>query len=283
MLGTRLAVVSILALAVAAPAEARTDRVPGLKFSGEFRQGALVVGRAPKGAKAVRLNGIPVRLAPDRRFMLAFGRDAASGARVAVTLADGSVATERRRVARRSYRVESLPTLKPPVPERMSPAELARRRIELAKLRRARAAGGDHLDWQQRFRWPARGRISGVYGSRRILGGVPGRTHYGVDVAAPVGTPVTAPAGGVVTLAEDDFSIEGGIVILDHGYGLASTFLHLSRLDVRRGERVGRGEPIGAVGSTGRATGPHLHWAVQRGRIRVDPQLLVGPMPDGKA
>ena len=127
--------------------------------------------------------------------------------------------------------------------------------------------------------WPATGRISGVYGSQRFYNGTPGNPHYGVDIARPMGTPVHAPGPGVVTLAEPDLFYSGGTIILDHGYGLSSSFLHMSQIDVRVGDVLETGDIMGAIGATGRATGPHLDWRMSWFNQRVDPQLLVPPMP----
>jgi murein DD-endopeptidase MepM/ murein hydrolase activator NlpD len=129
------------------------------------------------------------------------------------------------------------------------------------------------------FRWPVRGRISGVYGSQRFYNGTPGSPHYGVDIAVPTGTPVHAPAAGRVTLAEPDLFYSGGTVILDHGYGLSSSFLHMSEVSVAVGDTLDAGDLIGAVGATGRATGAHLDWRMSWRDRRVDPQRLVPPMP----
>ena len=130
-----------------------------------------------------------------------------------------------------------------------------------------------------RSRLPATGRISGVYGSQRVYNGTPGSPHYGVDVAVPTGHPVRAPGPGRVTLAEPDLFYSGGTVILDHGYGLSSSFLHMSALHVKVGDEVSTGDLIGEVGATGRATGPHLDWRMSWLNQRIDPQLLVPAMP----
>ena len=151
----------------------------------------------------------------------------------------------------------------------------ARRPAELAKLKAARAGVTAADGWSQPFTWPASGRVSGVYGSQRILGGVAAAPHAGVDLAVPAGTPVVAPAAGIVRLAEGPFTLEGNVVLLDHGYGLISAFLHLSRIDVAAGQYLRQGERIGLSGATGRATGPHLHWGMTWGPVRIDPALLV--------
>jgi murein DD-endopeptidase MepM/ murein hydrolase activator NlpD len=129
------------------------------------------------------------------------------------------------------------------------------------------------------FEWPALGPISGVYGSQRYYNGTAGNPHYGVDVAVPVGTPVYAPAAGVVTLAEPDLLFSGGTIILDHGFRLSSAFLRLSNVLVEVGQEIDIGDLIGEVGATGRATGAHLDWRMNWRSHRIDPQLLVPPMP----
>ena len=129
------------------------------------------------------------------------------------------------------------------------------------------------------WQWPAKGRISGVYGSQRILNGKPRQPHYGIDIAAPTGTPVVAPADAVVTLVHDDMYYTGGTIILDHGHGLTSAMLHMHTIAVRVGDRLRKGDPIGTVGKSGRATGPHLDWRINLFEARLDPALLVPPMP----
>ncbi len=146
-------------------------------------------------------------------------------------------------------------------------------RAQAARARCSQTAG-----WRNEFIWPARGRISGRFGSQRIYRGEPGSYHGGVDVAAPTGSPVVAPADGVVVLAAPGFSLEGNLVIVDHGFGLSSSFLHLSRIDVSEGQTIRQGERIGAVGATGRATGPHLHWALTWNGAKLDPERVVPAM-----
>jgi murein DD-endopeptidase MepM/ murein hydrolase activator NlpD len=247
-------------------------------FQGTISQGGLLIGTAPAGAASLSLDGKPIAMAADRRFLIGFGRDAGSSAVIEAVLRDGRRVREELRIASRQWEIQSLPTLKrgtTPTPE-----FLARRKIELDRIGAARAMRSESNGWRERFIWPATGRISGVFGSQRIYAGEPGAPHSGVDVARPTGTPFTAPADGVVILAaEAPFTLEGNLLMIDHGMGLNSAFLHLSRIDVRVGERVTRGQMLGAIGATGRATGPHLHWGMMWNGVRIDPELLVGPMP----
>jgi len=245
-----------------------------LELEGTPAQGGLVFGRVPGWADGLLLDGKPVRISSDDRFMIAFGRNAPPAAVLEVLAGGQPRGRMRLSVAPRAWPVENLPGVaKTPVPQ---PEFEAIRARELARIRAARARSLDQLDWQKPFTWPARGRVSGVFGSQRILGGVAADPHAGVDIAVAEGTPVLAPQGGTVTLASPPtFSLEGNLVILDHGYGLSSAFLHLSRVDVRAGQRVEQGQPVGLSGRTGRASGPHLHWAMMWNGVRFDPQSVL--------
>jgi murein DD-endopeptidase MepM/ murein hydrolase activator NlpD len=251
-------------------------------FQGSQTQGGLLIGTAPPGAVMVLLDGKPVELASDGRFLIGFGRDAAPEALVEARLADGESLREPLRIAPRAWDIQSLPAL--PRGTTPTPEFLRRRAAEMARINAARAIHTDSQGWRQPFLWPVTGPISGVFGSQRIYAGEPGAPHGGVDIARPAGAPIVAPADGVVILAaEAPFTLEGNLLMIDHGMGLSSAFLHLSRIDVREGEHVTRGQRIGAIGATGRATGPHLHWGMKWRDARVDPQLLAGPMPGGTA
>ena len=255
-------------LIAAAPAAIVLSDTPG--------QGAVLTGSVPVGA-TLQLDGQPVAVAPDGRFLIAFDRDAGPSATLTATLPDGQRLVRSLSVAPRAWRIERLPTL----PRISQPsAEFQRRRApELAQINAARDKSTDAQGWRQRFAWPVRGRISGLFGSQRIYAGEPGAYHSGVDVARPTGTPVAAPADGVVILAAaSPFTLEGNLLMIDHGMGLNSAFLHLSRIDVKPGDRVRQGQVVGAIGATGRATGPHLHWSMKWHDARIDPLLLAGPM-----
>ncbi len=246
-------------------------------LQGAIEQGGLAFGTVPAGTIRLTFDGKPVAIAADRRFIIAFDRDQGPQAILSATLADGGIRSRTLAIRPRSWQIESLPTL--PRGTTPTPEFLARRAKEIAQITAARAIDSHSEGWRQRFIWPARGRISGVFGSQRIYAGEPGAYHSGVDVAQPTGTPVVAPADGVVILAAaSPFSLEGNLLMIDHGMGLNSAFLHLSRIDVQAGQAVRQGQPIGAIGMTGRATGPHLHWAIKWRDARIDPAPLAGVM-----
>ena len=248
-----------------------------LKLSGSFTQGGLVTGQVEPGSR-VRFLDRNVRVSPDGLFVIGFGRDFASHAEVTVVPPGGNEVSHRIDISKRKYRIQRINGL----PKKMvSPGEEAMKRIrrENAWIAKARARDTADLWFAKGFTWPAIGPVSGVYGSQRILNGEPRRPHFGVDVAMPTGTPVMAPADGVVVLAEKDLYFTGGTIMIDHGHGLTSVLMHLSRLEVSTGDVVRAGDDIGAIGATGRATGPHLDWRINWFNQRLDPQLLVPPMP----
>lgn len=274
------AIAALLALCLVSPLASVAAQAPSAVFQllDDPRQGALVRARAPAGAVALGLDGREVPLAADGRFLLGFDRDAAPTARLTARLADGREVTRVLTVAPRSWPLQNINMPRPtggPTPEYRRLRE-----GELVRIGAARAARAQTMGWAQRLIWPARGRISGRFGAQRIYrGGVPAAYHSGTDVAAGGGATVVAPADGVVTLAPPPmFSLEGNLVIIDHGMGLTSAFLHLSTARVRVGDVVRQGQPIGRVGATGRATGPHLHWSLVWNGARLDPQAVAGPM-----
>jgi len=255
---------------------ARADCV---ELAGSLVQGGLVWGAVAPGSR-VTLDGEALDVLADGTLFAGFDRDAPATAELVVS--GPGTCRQTLQVARREYniqRVEGVPqqTVTP------SAADLERIRREQALVDAARARRFERPDLLQGaldgFRWPAVGPISGVYGSQRVYNGSPGRPHYGVDVAMPTGTPVRAPAAGVVTLAEPDLFFSGGTVFLDHGYRFSSAFLHMSKILVAVGQEVSAGEVIGEIGATGRATGAHLDWRMNWRDRRIDPQLLAPPMP----
>ena len=248
-----------------------------LILEGNRVQGGLIQGKTVPGA-VVEVDGKPIRVSDEGIFLVGFGRDAPAATRVEARLPDGNKLTQTLRVAPREYQIQRIDGLPP---SKVKPPKKDWDRIarEAALAKKARRLDSPRTDFLAGFIWPLQGRISGVYGSQRILNGTPRRPHYGVDIAAPVGTRAMAPADGVVTLAHPDMFYSGGTLIMDHGHGLSSTFLHLHRILVEEGQRVRQGEPVAEVGATGRVTGPHLDWRMNLFTKRLDPQLLVNPVP----
>lgn len=243
-----------------------------LEIVGEWQQGAVLVGQVPKGT-TVEYNQRKLQLTRDGKFVIGLGRDAPAVAKI-TTISEGKSEIHEFSVKARTYniqRVEGVPQAT------VEPSKEQQERIAReAKLVSAARKADLSLDFfTQKFKWPLVGPISGVYGSQRVYNGVPGTPHMGLDIAKPVGALVKAPAGGVVTLVHPDMFLSGGTLILDHGQGLSSTFIHLSKILVKQGDRVKQGQDIALVGKTGRASGPHLHWAMNWFEERVDPQLLL--------
>lgn len=245
-----------------------------VRLAGRMAQGGLVFGETEPGAK-VKLDGDPVMVGKDGRFVIGFGRDSDLSALLLVTLQNGSVERVALKIEDRDFPVQRIDGLDQSKVSGFTEEQLKKIAADTEKKKAARTRTEEIAYWADGFEWPAKGRISGVFGSQRILNGEASKPHSGLDIAAPAGTTIRAPADGVVRLAEPDMYFEGGLVLLDHGYWIESAFMHMSRIDVTPGQLVKKGDPIGAVGATGRATGPHLHWSVKwTGRL-VDPQLLV--------
>ncbi|MBN8804266.1 MAG: peptidase [Sphingopyxis sp. 65-8] len=275
----------VAAPAAAAPSALTAPPVPkplpgpaDFSFRGSMIQGGTLIGRVPAGTRALTLDGAPVPIAADGAFLIAFDRDAPASQQLVATLSDGRTVTRTLSIAAGNWRIENINA--PYRGSASSDAEFERRRpAELAQIAAARASHVESDGWRQQFRWPATGRLSGFFGSQRVYQGKPGSYHSGTDIAVPAGTPFFAPADGVVVLAADaPFTLEGNLLIVDHGMGLTSAFLHCQRLDVKVGDRVTQGQQLGTVGATGRATGPHMHWGLKWRDARLDPGTLAGPM-----
>jgi len=252
-------------------------RPANFAFAGELTQGGWVKGTAPSGTRTLTLDGKPVAIAPDGSFFAAFDRDAGPVATLVATSRTGEQATRTLTISRRAWAIENVNIAR----RQAGPTEafLALRRPELARIDAARALQTDAQGWRQDFIYPVKARISGRFGSQRVYRGEPGAYHSGLDLAGGAGTPYVAPADGVVILvAERPFTLEGNLLMIDHGMGLNSAFLHSSAILVREGEHVKQGQVIGRIGATGRATGPHLHWSLKWNDARLDPILFTGPM-----
>jgi murein DD-endopeptidase MepM/ murein hydrolase activator NlpD len=246
-----------------------------IQLHNEPLQGALLFGTTSPGA-SLSLDGQLLQVDAEGRFVLGFGRDAKQTRLLHVRLKDGRQQQLVLQPRPRHYAIERIDGL-PPATVNPPPEVSARISAEAQQVAIARAGSRRSSDWATPFIWPAKGRISGVYGSQRVLNGEPKRPHYGVDVAAAAGTPVVVPAPGLVVLAEADLYYSGGTIIIDHGDHVSSTFMHMQSLAVSTGQRLEQGAVIGTIGATGRATGAHLDWRMNWRNERVDPRLLLEP------
>jgi len=259
-----------------APVAPATDQ--RVIFPTSVSQGALVFGKVPPGS-SVHYGARTLRVSSYGTVVFGVGRDEQGPIRIGVILPGPSrhdvaeLVTEIT-VTPRDWPVEHVNGV-PPKTVNPPPEIIARIEREQALVTAARLRDDERTDFAVPFQWPVEGRISGRFGNARVYNGQPGAGHSGMDIAAPTGTPVKAPASGVVTLAAPDLYLTGGTVLLDHGYGVSSNFLHLSRIDVKVGDRIEPGQVIGAVGATGRATGPHLHWGMNWFDVRIDPLLVL--------
>lgn len=245
-----------------------------LQVDGKARQGGLMRGLTPGRTAALTLDGQPVAYDEEGNFVIAFDRDAQATAVLVATLRDGRTQRLDLSVAPGDWRIERVNAS---ITGSATTEEFRQRRAgELARINGARARNVRSDGWRQSFAWPVRARISGVFGSQRIYRGVPGSYHSGLDLAGGAGTTYVAPADGVVVLAATSpFTLEGNLLIIDHGMGLNSAFLHSQSLLVKEGDVVKQGQPIGRIGATGRVTGPHLHWSMKWRDARIDPLLLL--------
>ena len=267
------ALAALLACIGIAPLRAQVQDDPRIVFPASVQQGAMVLGKVPPGS-IVTYAGRTLRTTGYGTVVLGIGRDEKGPASISVIRPDGSRETASVMVTPRDWpeqRVDGVPpaTVDPP------PAIAERIRREQARVAEARKRDDARADFAQAFVRPVEGRVSGRFGRARVYNGKPGSPHSGMDIAAAAGTPVKAPAAGIVTFADPDLYLTGGTLVIDHGHGISSNFLHLSRIDVKVGDRVEQGQAVAAVGSTGRSTGPHLHWGMNWFDVRIDPQLAL--------
>ncbi len=246
------------------------------QLQGELTQGALIRGQVEPGTR-LYLNGEPIKVSEQGVFVLGFGRDADVVQQLSWRRAGGQdEGAMQLQLSAREYEIQRITGVDK---KYVSPPQSVLDRIkeDNRKIREVRSESSARMDFMQPFIWPAEGPVSGVYGSQRYFNGVPKRPHFGLDIAAPVGAPVVAPAAGKIVLWEPDMYYSGGTLVIDHGYGITSTFIHLDAAEVEVGQEVAQGELVARVGKTGRVTGAHLDWRVNWMQVRLDPALLLPP------
>jgi len=273
-----LRLVLTFCLVCASGASLASDARDAIEFNRSFEQGAVIIGRVFPGTKVV-FDEKNLPISPEGYFVLGLDRDEPATAELQVDWVNGGEEVLSFPVKQREYQIQKIEGV-PKATVNPNPKQIKRSRQEAQLVWQAREHISDLQDYRSQFQWPLVGRITGVYGSQRFYNGEPRRPHYGIDIARPKGTQVQAPAGGIVRLVHPDMFFSGGTLIIDHGQGLSSTFIHLSKILVEQGQRVMAGDAIAEVGASGRATGPHLDWRMNWYNKRVDPTTLVGPMPE---
>tara|TARA_Y100000991_G_scaffold55139_1_gene40274 strand:+ start:476 stop:1354 length:879 start_codon:yes stop_codon:yes gene_type:complete len=254
-----------------------SDTIDPIEVSLDVFQGGIVVGKVAPGYRLTYSNR-ELHISSSGTFVFGVGRDASGYAELKVFERNDAMSSKKIEIVERDYNIQYVEG----VPQRtVTPTE-----TDLTKIQRdaelVKAARKHELVeplFLEGFVRPIQGQITGVYGSQRIYNGTPGRPHYGIDYAAPKGSNVVAPAPGIIRLSESDLFYSGGTIILDHGYGISSSFLHLSQVLVEVGDRVNFGDVIGLVGSTGRSTGPHLDWRMNWFDVRIDPEIVLDVLP----
>ena len=244
-----------------------------VELKGHLTQGGLVTGKL-SDAESVSLNDTPLKLSKNGDFVFGFGRDAKTNHTLSWVDTNGKKHTQNLIITKRDYNIDKITGV---AKKYVSPPKSVSERIsrEAVAVRNARAVNSDLTYFLDPVLKPAQGRISGVYGSQRYFNGEARRPHFGLDIANKTGSPVYAPIGGTVVFAEPDLYYSGGTLILDHGHGITSTYIHLSKLDVIVGDKVKQGNKVAEIGATGRVTGPHLDWRFNWKGERLDPGLLM--------
>lgn len=246
-----------------------------VELSGDFIQGGMVLAKSASKITSANVDGVKIPVHPDgKTLVFGYGRDAKPDSIITVELANGDKFEKSVKIKQREYKIDRVNGV---AQKYVSPPEsvLSRIRADSAMVKKARSGLSFRQDYLATAITPAKGRISGVYGSQRVFNGVPKRPHFGMDIAAPTGTAVIAPWAGQVVLAEPDMYYSGGTLIIDHGMGITSTYIHLSKLHLKSGDKVKAGDLIAEIGATGRVTGPHLDWRLNWFDRRLDPQLLL--------
>ena len=244
-------------------------------ISGYPVEGNLIVARTNPSNK-IKINNEFLEIDESGIFVFGFHRDEENPIKLVIINNENEQFKTSIKPIKRVYKIQRIDGLKKSM---VTPPEdtISRIKSDRKKVNKARKVKLEMGDFIQGFDWPLKGLITGVYGSQRILNNIPKSPHFGIDISVPTGTSVKAPASGIVTLTEDLY-YSGYTVILNHGLNINSTFLHLSKINVNVGERIGRGDLIGHSGDTGRSTGPHLDWRIDWNGKRLDAEMLAGPM-----
>ena len=249
-----------------------TTAASSIEFQGEFFQGHFILGKTNSGTE-ILIDKKKINVSEDGYFVFGIDRDRKYDL-VITEIFNGKKNKITKKILKRDYNIQRIDGL----PEsKVTPPESVYKRIkeENNKIGEARAINSSLSFFKDTFIMPVNGVISGVYGSQRILNGIPKWPHYGIDIAAKKGTKIKSSATGIVTMAEPDLYYTGGTIIMDHGHGISTIYSHLDELYVKVGDKISQGDIIGTVGSTGRSTGPHLDFRINWFQTRLDPMSVL--------
>ncbi|MBA6390861.1 M23 family metallopeptidase [Colwellia sp. BRX10-3] len=246
-------------------------------LSEQFFQGALIVGKTSPDNK-VTLNGKSIKVSKNGDYALGFSRDEKNNSELIILSPNGAAEKRILKPLKREYNIQRVEGIAKSI---MNPNKKANIRVgeDNKKIKAARKVDSNLTAFAKGFVAPIEGIITGVYGSQRYYNGVPKTPHYGLDYAGKTGDPVKSPADGTILMFVPDMFYSGGTMIIDHGHGVSSTFLHLSDSYVSVGDKVSKGQLVAAVGASGRATGPHLDWRINWFNMRLDPELVLKLKP----
>ena len=243
-----------------------------IDLEGYFIQGGYVKGKMSSKIK-IKFENRDVYLGKKNNFILGFGRDYSEVANLKFNI-DNKWINKTLKIKKNKYKIQKIDGL--PKKFVSPPKEIYERIIRENKLIAKVRTLNSKIDFTfQDFLLPANGIITGVFGSQRILNGKPRRPHYGIDIAAKKGSKVISPTDAIVRLSEKDLYFTGGTIMLDHGHGITSVYSHLSKVLVKKNDKIQKGDVIGLIGSTGRSTGPHLDWRINWFDQRLDPMMFI--------
>ena len=240
-----------------------------VEFKGKFIQGHYIIGKTAPGTKII-IDKKKIKVSEEGYFAFGIGKDR----KLDITITEGKKTTVKK-IQKRKYniqRIEGLPKKKVTPPEEF----YARIKRENKLIGKAREIESDLQFFKEKFIIPVDDAIiTGVYGSQRILNGIPKWPHYGLDFAQKKGAPIKAMNNGIVTLAEKDLFYTGATLIFDHGHGISTLYMHMDKIFVNVGDHVKKGDIVATVGSSGRSTGPHLDIRLNWFGIRLDPATIL--------
>ena len=244
-----------------------------VEFIGDFKQGSFILGKTDPSSKVI-IDDRKVRVTSDGYFAFGLDRDRINNVTIKIKNKKETKLIEKK-VFKRKYKIQRIDGL-PPKQVTPPPEVYERIKKDNKLIGNARAIDSKLIFFKEKFIYPIdKYIITGVYGSQRILNGKPRRPHYGIDFHAPEGTPVKSMMDGVVTLVKKDMYFTGGTIIFDHGHGISTLYMHMKDINVKKGQKVRKGQIVGTLGQSGRATGPHLDIRLNWFEIKLDPMTIL--------